>query len=192
MTIKRAADLHEVMAVIGKPKPTRQPKAKRQPVAKRRRVLEKQLEDIVKLIIAWRDGQVCVMGQMDGARCGNGLMWNHFIAQGQSGWMRIDLGNVYWGCGSHNLLERFGDPILGMWVQDTFGIAAVKALREEAKAHTTKNKTGKRTEQELEELLARYDELYQNRFYVNLDLDSLIEAGYYGEIIKAAARSPRS
>ena len=183
MTIQRATDHHNVMSAIHpKPKPTKKKKVKRVPVAKRKKILEKQLADIAKMIIAWRDGQVCVMGQIDGARCGNGLMWNHFIAQGQSAWMRHDLGNIYWGCGSHNMLDKWGDPILGIWVQDTFGSKAVLALRAEAKAHIKME----RTEHELESLLAHYDELYQNRFYVNLDLQSLIKAGYYGEIVRLA------
>ena len=48
----RAAQHHEVMSVIGKPK--------RVPVEKQRKKLEKQIEGIVKLIIFWRDGQQCV------------------------------------------------------------------------------------------------------------------------------------
>ena len=182
--ITRTADTHLTLAALheAKPKPEKRTKTKRVPIAKRKKILEKQLADIAKMIIAWRDGQVCVMGQIDGARCGNGLMWNHFIAQGQSAWMRHDLGNIYWGCGSHNMLDKWGDPILGIWVQDTFGSKAVLALRAEAKAHIKME----RTEHELESLLAHYDELYQNRFYVNLDLQSLIKAGYYGEIVRLA------
>ena len=80
------------------------------------------------------------------------------------------------------MLDKWGDPILGIWVQDTFGSKAVLALRAEAKAHVKME----RTEYELEQLLAHYDELYQNRFYVNLDLQSLIKAGYYGEIVRLA------
>lgn len=182
--IARAADRHLILSALheAKPKPKKQAKVKRVPIEKQRKILEKQIENVLKMIIAWRDGQVCVMGQIDGARCGNGLMWNHFIAQGQSHWMRLDLGNVYWGCGSHNLLDKYGDPILGMWVQSMFGLPAVIALRNEAKTHVKQ----KRTFDELTILLSHYDELYQNRFYVNLDLQSLIKAGYYGEIVRIA------
>jgi hypothetical protein len=181
--LDRATDGHLVLAALkqGKPKPTKENKPKRVPVAKRRKILEKQCADMVKMIIAWRDGQVCVMGQMDGARCGNGLMWNHYIAQGTSPWMRLNLGNVYWGCGSHNLLDKYGDPILGIFVQDTFGTAAVKALREEAKLHTGI----KHTEAELETILATLDELYQNRYTADLTLGGLVLGGYYGATIKA-------
>lgn len=183
-TIRHAAEHHNTMvAIYPKPKPTKEAKVKHVPAEKRRKILEKQIEAIVKLIIFWRDGQQCVMGKLDGARCGNGLMWNHFIAQGQSNWMRLDLGNVYCGCGSHNLLDKFGDPILGMWVQDTFGLPVVMALRNEAKAHVNGKK---RTEHELEEMLAGYDELYQSRFTTDLDLQSLVYAGFYGDIIKKA------
>lgn len=180
--IERAADGHLAMAAIHqKPKPVKQAKVKRVPIAKRRKILEKQIEAIVKMIIAWRDGQVCVMGSIDGSRCGNGLMWNHYIAQGQSSWMRHDIGNVFWGCGNHNQLDKYGDPILGIWVQKTFGSVTVIALRDEAKAHVGK----KRTEYELEELLAHYDDLYQNRYTAELTLEGLVRGGYYGEIVKA-------
>ncbi len=179
----RAADTHLVLAAIheARPKPTKEKKVKRVPAEKRRKILEKQVENMVKAIIAWRDGQVCVMGSIDGARCGNGLMWSHFIAQGQSNWMRLDLGNVFWGCGCHNLLDKFGDPILGMWVQNTFGLMAVMALRDEAKKHVNGKK---RTEYELEEMLAGYDQLYQNRYTTDLDLASLVAGGFYGDTIR--------
>ncbi len=181
----RAADHHNVLSAIheAKPKPSKEKKVKRVPAEKRRKILEKQIEDMVKMIISWRDGQVCVMGEMDGVRCGNGLMWNHFIAQGQSNWMRLDLGNVFWGCGSHNGLDKWGDPILGIWVQETFGAKAVLALREEAKRHANGKK---RTEYELEEMLAGYDQLYQNRYTADLDLASLVVGGFYGQVIKKA------
>ena len=114
-TLRRAAENHLVLSELqrAKPKPEKQKKTKRVPVEKRRKRLEKQIEDIIKLIIFWRDGQVCVMGKIDGGRCGNGLMWSHVIAQKQSSWLRIDLGNVVCGCGNHNLLDFHGDKTKG-------------------------------------------------------------------------------
>jgi hypothetical protein len=185
MTIRRAAQHHDVMtAITPKPKPKKAKKAKRTLPKPRRKILEKQVEAMVKQIIAWRDGQVCVMGSIDGARCQNGLMWNHLIAQGQSSWLKFDLGNVFWGCGNHNLLDKLGDKVLAEWFVNTFGAKCLTALRVEA----TKAKNEKRTRKtfELEEMLAHYDELYQDRYFVEMDTQSLIRAGYYGEVIREA------
>ena len=176
----RAAQHHEVMAVIGKPKPEKYKKAKHVPIATQRKRLEKQIEEVVKLIIFWRDGQQCVMSKMDGGRCGNGLMWNHFIAQKQSHYLRLDLGNVFCGCGNHNMLDFHGDKTLSIWFMMTFGVQAAAAMAVQAKEHAGHKWEG----YELEDMLIHYDELYQNRYTVDLDLPSLIEAGYYGEIIR--------
>lgn len=135
---------------------------------------------MVKLIIFYRDGQQCVMRQIDGGRCGNGLMWNHFIAQKQSNWLKLDLGNVHVGCGNHNYLDFRGDKTFSVWFNKTFGFDnAVRMLQV-----SREMKGKKRTIAELAELLARYDELYQNRFTVESDLRSQIKAGWYGNIIK--------
>lgn len=196
----RAAQVHEVAAVIegakiGKPKPTKAgrkamvkspilpPKPKKVPVAKRKKILCKQLEAIVKEIIFWRDEQMCVQGATDGHRCGNGLMWGHYIAQGQSAWLRYELGNVFVQCGNHNQLDYRGDKSYSTWFADTFGVVAAKALDAERDAHRGKDN---RTVIELEAMLAHYDELYQNRFYVSADIPSLVAAGYYGEIVRGA------
>jgi hypothetical protein len=180
--IARAADSHLVLAELhaAKPKPEKVAKVKRVPVEKQRKKLEKQLEAIVKLIIFWRDGQECVMSKMDGSRCGNGLMWNHFIAQKQSHYLKFDLGNVFCGCGNHNLLDFRGDKTLSIWFMRTFGVDAAEAMSNAAH-------NGKRTIEELENLLAHYDSLYQNRYTVDLDLKSLIWAGFYGNIIKGCS-----
>jgi len=165
-----------------KPKPTKQKHKKRRLGKSPRAVLEKQIEDILKLIIFWRDNQQCVMSAIDGARCGNGLMWNHYIAQKQSKWLRLELGNVFCGCGNHNLLDFRGDKTFSIWFIKTFGVAAAEAMNAEKAEHTGK----KQTINELESLLAEYDNLYQNRFYCDSTFDGLVRAGYYGEIIKRA------
>jgi len=132
------------------------------------------------MIIAWRDGQVCVMGSIDGSRCGNGLMWNHLVAQKKSAWLRHDLGNVFLGCGIHNLEDFHGSIVFPAWFVSVFGNKVFAAIDRERQEHIGK----KRTIDELEQQLAHYDELYQNRYTVNLDVPSLVKAGYYGEIVK--------
>jgi len=181
MTIQRATDHHNVMSAIHpKPKPEKRKKTKRVPVEKRRKRLEKQLEGIVKLIIFWRDGQQCVQRNMDGARCGNGLMWGHYIAQKQSHWLKYDLGNVFVQCGSHNYLDFHGDKSYGVWFISTFGVDTAQAMENERNAR----RGHKHTIDELEIMLARYDDLYQNRFTVDLTMSGLVLGGYYGSIIK--------
>jgi hypothetical protein len=163
-----------------KPKPIKMPKVKRLPVEKQRRKLERQIEDVAKLIIAWRDGQECVLKTTDGARCGNGLMWNHVIGQKQSRWLRLDLGNIFWGCGNHNMLDFHGDKTLFIWYTKTFGIKVVEAMQSEKMSHAGQ----KYQLHELETMLAEYDELYQNRYYTRNDsIQDLVNAGYYGRIV---------
>ncbi len=180
--MKRAADHHLVMAAIHpKPKPVKQTKEKRIPVEKQRRNLEKQIEAIVKMIIAWRDGQVCVLSSVDGGRCGNGLMWCHIIPQKQSRWLRLDLGNVVYGCGTHNMLDFHGDKTLYLWYVKTFGANVAEAMQAEKM-----KQTGRKYQlHELEAMLAHYDDLYQNRYTADLTLAGLIAGGYYGEIVRA-------
>jgi len=171
-----------------KPKPTKEKRPKRKLSKSNRSLLEKQIEATLKLIIFWRDNQQCVMQNIDGARCGNGLMWNHFIAQKQSSWLRLELGNVFCGCGNHNLLDFRGDKTLSIWFMKTFGVDAAEAMNKEARTNSGK----KRTIPELEALLAHYDDLYQNRFYIDSTQQGLIDAGYFGAIIKSdAGSSPR-
>jgi hypothetical protein len=168
--------------MTAKPKPLKSNRPKKTKASQpRRKILEKQLEAIVKLIIFWRDGQVCVQ-TADGG-CGNGLMWGHYIAQGQSAWLRYDLGNVFVQCGNHNLRDFHGDKSYATWFINTFGIIAAEALNAEKVAHSGKSQ---RTIQELEDLLAHYDNLYQKRFYITYEFRNLIECGYYGEIIREA------
>lgn len=159
----------------------KQKQVQRVPVEKQRRILEKQIEAVVKLIVAWRDGQVCVLSNIDGARCGNGLMWNHIIGQNQSRWLRLDLGNVVFGCGNHNMLDFHGDKTLWLWYVKTFGVTVAEAMQAEKMRHI-----GEKYQLcELEDMLAHYDNLYQNRHTAALTREGLVRGGYYGEIVKA-------
>lgn len=172
-----------------KPKPTRSQRQrvkvkattdqpKKEPMGKRKKRVEKQLEALTKLLIAWRDGQECVMRGR--GKCGNGMMWNHLVSQNSSAWLRYDLGNVFWGCGVHNYEDYHGSTVMPAWYADTFGQAALSAMDLERITHNKQ----KHSLTELEDMLAHYDELYQNRYTVNLDIASLVKAGYYGEIVK--------
>ena len=124
---------------------------------------------------------------MDGWRCGNGLMWGHYIAQGQSSWLKYDLGNVFVQCGNHNGLDHNGDKSYAVWFVSTFGVEVARAMDAERDAHREKSGAKQRTIQELEELLAHYDALYETR-YGSYEFGEMIGLGYYGEIIKRHSR----
>jgi hypothetical protein len=145
-------------------------------------MLEKQIEAVLKLLICWRDGGDCVMKSIDGVRCGNGLMWNHLIPQKQSHWLKLEIGNVFWGCGSHNMLDFHGDKTLALWFVKTFSVDALEALQAEARKHTGH----KRTVQELEHLLDYYTELYQERYTAPDTIQGRMQAGYYGYIVRVS------
>ena len=168
--------------MIPKPKPPKQKKVKKIPAANRRAILKRQVADIAKEIIAWRDGQQCVFRNMSGGMCGGQLEWNHIIRQSASPILALNLGNAVCGCRNHNFAEKNGDGTTQAWYALTFGGTAWNDLRAAQEFYKGKNYR----EYELEEMLAYYDQLFQNRLYVDLDLKSLIRAGYYGEIVKAA------
>ena len=183
--LQRAADHELVMAAIHPaPKPVRERKHKAK-VMPRRKQLAQQLKAMVIAIIFWRDAQECVQKATDGAKCGNGLAWGHYQSQGQSAWLRYDLGNVFVQCGNHNLLDKNGDKSYATWFVSTFGPDAAKAMQAEARAHSGGKQ---RTIQELEELLAHYDDLYQNRYTAPDDIHGRIMAGYYGNVIRLATK----
>ncbi len=206
--IRRAADNELVVAAIESElrprlKPTKAnrvklvksvnlpPKPKKVPVAKRKKILEAQLEAIVKQIVHWRDASTCVLVNIDGGRCGGKVNWGHFIPRARSKYLKYDLA-TFIQCDSHNLIHDSkktggGDPIFGLWFTETFGIEALRAMSVEQRTHL--NADGKVSIVDLEAQLAHYDELYQNRFYVNADIPSLVAAGYYGEIVRVAALS---
>src|SRR5689334_15222180 len=93
--------------ILSKPKPTRENRPKKTKISKpRRKVLEAQLKDLCIMLITWRDGQECVMKGR--GKCGNGLMWNHLVAQGKSPWLVYELGNIHLGCGVHNMEDFYG------------------------------------------------------------------------------------
>lgn len=175
--------------MVSKPKPTKADRKRvkvkattdqprKEPMGKRKKRVEKQLEAMVKMLIAWRDGQECVMKGR--GPCGNGMMWNHLVAQSKSPWLRYDLGNVFWGCGTHNMEDHFGSTVMPSWFISVFGVASFQAMDYAREFHIGM----KYSLTELETMLEHYDNLYQNRYTVNADTDSLVAAGYFGNIIK--------
>lgn len=157
-------------------------------VGNRRKILEAQIEAMVKQIVFWRDQSQCVLQQIDGGRCAGRVVWGHFVPRARSKYLKYDLA-TFCQCDGHNLIHDSrktggGDPIFGLWVTDTFGVETLRAISLEQRAHLGAN--GKRSIPELEDMLARYDHLYDMRFYVELTIPALVEKGYYGEVIQKA------
>jgi len=179
--LQRAADHELVMAAIHPaPKPVRERKHKAK-VMPRRKQLAQQIEDIVRLIVFWRDGSECIEKELDGVRCGGCLQWGHYIPRQQSRWLKYDLGNSFPQCRNHNNLHDKGAQTMGVWFGATFGTPAALAMEAERDAHRNKPQ---KTIPELEEMLTHYDDLYQRRYFVDTDIPSRIAAGYYGDVIK--------
>ena len=148
---------------------------------RKRKWIEAQLKEMVKAIISWRDGQMCVEADVDGSRCGNGLMWGHFITQHASPWLRYNLSNVFWQCGNHNLIHDKHDLTYRIWYAAKFGDFSRNMIEREAAEHIGK----KQKMYELEEMLERYIAMYETR-YGSYEIEEMVRLGYYGEIIKAA------
>jgi hypothetical protein len=170
--------------VISRPKPVKGDRPKKpKPSKSKRKILEVQLEALSKLIVHWRDGAMCVERHIDGTRCGGGIQWGHYIPRNESAWLKFDLGNTYSQCRDHNGLHKHGSQTMGVWFVKEFGQHVADAMQAERSAHRNQD----RKTWELEEMLARFEQLYQDRFYAPLDdLQAMIAAGYYGEVVKDA------
>jgi len=166
-----------------KPKPVREPKAKKLTAPKRRKLLEKEVEALMRELVWWRDGSRCVLAEIDGKKCGNGIQWGHFIPRSRSAYMVYILGNSFCQCGNHNLMHKHEDPVFGVWYSGTFGQAASEAILADVRAHAGK----KPAEWELQEWIDELRSLLDDRPAVHT-LELLIERGYYGSWPKENAK----
>jgi len=168
-------------AVNPAPKPTKERKKRRKKYLTPRQRMEVKLEDMCKQIVHWRDGLECLDVNLDGSRCGGGIQFGHVIPRKQSYWLKYSLSNVGDQCRNHNGMHDRGDPIHIMAFEAKFGKQSLIALRETAKEHAP----GKQPMTEMEEMLSELSRLYEERFAHGTDtLAELVEAGYYGEIVK--------
>jgi hypothetical protein len=119
---------------------------------------------------------------VDGARCGGGIQWGHYIPRSESKWLKYDLGNSFSQCRNHNNLHDKGSQTMGTWFTKEFSQEVADAMQAERNAHRGGED---RPLFELEEMIAEYTELYQNRFYVNAgSLYDLIVQGFYGKVVQ--------
>lgn len=160
--------------MIGKPKPVRKPKRK----AKRtnaRKELERKLEyEVIRPLVAWRDGSKCVCADVDGGRCKGPLQWGHYLSRHSSSWMKLTIA-TFVQCSAHNTLEYHGDKTMTKAVLRLLGQEWIGRITDEALAHP-------REKPSMEVLRARlylYQKLLDWRpaTYTHGDL---VNGGYYG------------
>jgi hypothetical protein len=87
--------------MIPKPKPTKQPKGKKKRPPSERKILVKQLDDLVSLIVRKRDGQCVTPGN-----CYGFLTCSHYYKRENWG-LRWNLENCNCQCSAHNRAHNY-------------------------------------------------------------------------------------
>lgn len=182
MDIRRAAEWNLLMAIISKPKPVKQAKEKKPRQRTNRQKLVAEISNLCREITKWRDGCICVLSETDGARCNQVSQWGHVVAQGSSGYLKHSLSNSFRQCGSHNKIHNGNPLIYCNWYRDKFGTLAMDML--ETASKRTYHKFS------IPDLWYMRDNLkallHNTNSMVGATLPEMIDAGYYGEIIREA------
>lgn len=145
-----------------------------------RQMYEEALDYVCRELTKWRDGVRCVI---HGDACGQYSEWGHVIPQGSCSYLVYELSNSFRQSNTCNQTHRFVQAPYYDWYKAKFGQTAYKMLIDAWK--TAPN--GGLSTQSLIELLPQYVDLYDRRFAMNgSTLAELIEAGYYGDIIREA------
>lgn len=166
-----------------KPKPAQKVKVKRKKQKTNRQKLLNELSNLCREITIWRDGCTCVLSNVDGGRCNSVSQWGHVIPQGGSGYLRHSLSNSFRQCASHNLIHDKINPLIYLnWYRRKFGNKALDMLETESlKPHH------KITIPELWQMRDNLRHLLDMRHAINgATIEQLVEAGYYGDIIREA------
>lgn len=142
-----------------------------------KQMYEAALDHICKLLTAWRDGVMCVI---HGFGCGNTPQWGHVIPQNSNAYLIYDLGNAFCQSDTCNLIHRMVQAPYYDWYKATWGLRAYNMLID-----TWRNEKGGR--KDLPQLLLHYVDLYMNRYQYSItNKAELVNAGYYGDIIREA------
>lgn len=166
-----------------KPKPTKaeKPKARKKKTNRQKLIIE--LSNLMRELTTWRDGCICVLSEVDGGRCSEVSQWGHVIPQGGSGYLKHSLSNSFRQCSSHNKIHDKINPLLYInWYRHKFGSLATDMLDEASKKtyHIF-------SIQDLIDMRDNLKQLIENRYSMNgASLAELVDAGYYGEIIREA------
>jgi hypothetical protein len=160
------------------PKPAKKQKKSRAKYVPPRPRVKKELYRVMSLIVRWRDGG-CVQAGKGRVMCWGVETDGHVIERADYG-TTFDLLNNHDQCQGHNNWHRYHVIDYQDWFERTFGSAAWVHLKETAKACESEKSL---STVELEELLVKFTDLWENRPTV-YDRKRLIELGYYGEWYK--------
>lgn len=157
------------------PKPThRGSKGSKKHISPRARV-KKELYKVLSEIVRWRDGYKCVQAGDGRVACWGVQTDGHLFERAEYG-VTFDLLNNHDQCQGHNNWHRYHQTDYRRWFIGKFGRAAFDHLEQKALACEGEKSM---STVELQELLAHYKELWENRPTV-YDEQWLIELGYYG------------
>ena len=166
-----------------KPKPIKgmRLKAKKKPKTNRQKLII-EISNLCREITKWRDGCTCVLSQSDGGRCNDVSQWGHVVPQGASGFLKHNLSNSFRQCGSHNTIHKTNQLIYHNWYRHKFGSRALDLLED-----ASKKTYHKFTIPDLWEMKDNLKTLLdKSRQMSGATLAELIDAGFYGSIIREA------
>lgn len=210
--IKRAAEYHEVMTVLGKPKP--------EPVKKSKRVKRgvcpqcgtiwkgeaehapncpQELPMITgtkyKSECDWLElalDELCklITTWRDGVpcvtpthECRGVSQWSHFVPQQKSNYLKHDLGNSHRQCAGHNFLHGPGQVQLPYTLFYKSTYGSDVLLAFETARQAFPKYSW--TPAEMRERLLDYNRLYEERYqHGTSTMEEKVAAGYYGDIIR--------
>jgi len=156
-----------------KPKPARAPKGKRKKPKSERKLLEAELEAVIRELVWWRDGGKCIEADIDGARCGGPLQWGHYVTRHESRWMKLTIASFV-QCRNHNGLHHHNSQTMSAAVGGLLGLEWQATLDAERAAH----RDGKVSLGVLRERIERYRALYDN-CPATYNTKLLLQLGYY-------------
>jgi hypothetical protein len=132
-------------------KPTRRPKCKKKRPPSERKLLVKQLDDLVSLIVRKRDGACVTPGH-----CGGNLTCSHYYKRENTG-IRWDLENCNCQCAWMNNAHRFNEFVYSEYMRKHYGPAVFDRLLEKEARYRAGPKW---TVPQLRDLLAELKEVY--------------------------------
>ncbi len=145
-----------------------------------RQMVCEALDEIMRLMTTWRDGVKCVI---HGNGCYGPSQWGHVIPQGSCSYLVYEPSNSFRQSASCNELHRRVQAPYYDWYRHKFGNLAYTML---IQAWKNAPKGGMSTV-ELWQLREQYATMYNNRHVYSVhNLVELVEAGFYGNIIREA------
>ncbi len=145
---------------------------------------EMACDELCRRIVEWRDGCICVLSGIDGAKCSQVPNWGHVIPQGGSAYLVYELSNSFRQCSAHNIIHAQINPLLyGKWYREKWGKTAYDMLEAAQRENTGKHLNA----EDLHNTLVELSDLYDLRWTFSVaTLEDKVEAGFYGHIIREA------